>query len=273
MEHEQKKRLGKGLDALLKPAEEKNLVLCRLSDITASKDQPRKSFDEEKLKELAQSIKEHGLIQPIVVKREGMKYRIIAGERRFRAAKIAGLKEIKAIIFEGEADYQIALIENLQREDLNPIEVADAYSELIKRYGYTQLELSEKVGKSRPEISNCMRLLTLSEKVKAHIIAGEITVGQARPMIGMPEKEQDALAERIIASDLTARDVEKLTKSKGRTAPQQDKSYAIIESELSEKLAIPVKIQQRTKKIVMSFEFIKIKDFYNFINDIKNKSK
>ena len=141
-------------------------MLLPLESVIPNENQPRKRFDEQRLKELSESIKQYGIIQPIVVKKEGSKYRIVAGERRFRAAKMAGLKELKAILFKGEEDYQISLIENLQREDLNPIEVAEAYTELIKRFSYTQQELSEKVGKSRSEISNTMRLLNLTGKIQ-----------------------------------------------------------------------------------------------------------
>ncbi|HOB72441.1 MAG TPA: ParB/RepB/Spo0J family partition protein, partial [bacterium] len=162
----EKRKLGKGLNALIKSSPENDYMVLSIDSIITNKDQPRKRFDEQRLTELAASIKQYGIIQPIVVKKEGAKYRIVAGERRYRAAKMAGLTEIKAILFKGEEDYQISLIENLQREDLNPIEVAEAYTELIKRFSYTQQELSEKVGKSRSEISNCMRLLNLTGKIQ-----------------------------------------------------------------------------------------------------------
>ena len=150
----EKRKLGKGLDALIKPAHTSEYMLVSIEDVIPNKNQPRKKFDEQKLKELSDSIKQYGIIQPIVVKKEGKQFKIVAGERRYRAAKMAGFKDLKVILFKGEEDYQVSLIENLQREDLNPIEVAEAYRELIKRFDYTQSELSKKVGKSRSEISH-----------------------------------------------------------------------------------------------------------------------
>ncbi len=264
-------KLGRGLDAMLPAAREESVLTLRIDQIVPSAKQPRSYFDEDKLKELAHSLKEHGLIQPIVVRRDGMKYRIIAGERRYRAAKLAGLKELQAVVYKGEKDYVIALTENLQRENLNPLEVAEAYAELMKRGDITQQQLSEQVGKSRPEISNYLRLLTLSDKVKKYLAEGQVTVGQIRPLTVLPAEEQDRLIDRIVAEELTSRQVETLTRHKPRPAVEKDESFTDLERELSAKLQIPIKVQRKPKKIVVSFEFIKMKDFQSFVNDLKKK--
>ncbi|HOW51437.1 MAG TPA: ParB/RepB/Spo0J family partition protein [bacterium] len=264
-------KLGRGLDAMLPAAREESVLTLRIDQIVPSAKQPRSYFDEEKLKELAASLKEHGLIQPIVVRKDGLKYRIIAGERRYRAAKLAGLKELQAVVYKGEKDYVIALTENLQRENLNPLEVAEAYAELMKRGDITQQQLSEQVGKSRPEISNYLRLLTLSDKVKKYLAEGGVTVGQIRPLTVLPVEEQDRLIDRIVAEELTSRQVETLTRHKPRPAVEKDESFTDLERELSAKLQIPIKVQRKPKKIVVSFEFIKMKDFQSFVNDLKKK--
>ena len=269
---EKKSKLGKGLGALIKPATDKNYISCDISDIVPNKNQPRKSFDEEKLQELAESIKQYGIIQPIVVKKDGNKYIIVAGERRYRAAKMIGLKKLSVILFRGEEDYQVALIENLQREDLNPIEVAEAYAELIKRYKYTQHQLSEKVGKSRPEISNCMRLLNLSGKIKDYVRSGELTVGQARPLSVLEKDEQEELFERIFATKMTAREVERLAAGKKKNPKAtKNKLYRKIEEDVSSVLPANVKISKKNSKIAITFEFKKVEDFDNFIDEIKNR--
>lgn len=269
-------KLGRGLDELLPTSAGKPILTLRIDQILPSAKQPRAYFDDEKLKELALSIKEHGLIQPIVVKKEGSRYRIIAGERRYRAAKIAGLKELPAVLYQGEKDYLIALTENLQRENLNPLEVAEAYGELMKRNGYTQQQLADQVGKSRPEISNYLRLLSLSDRVKKLLATGAVSVGQVRPLTVLPAGEQDPLVERIVAEELSARQVEALTRRSPATAPakeekERDDAFAPLETELFRKLQIPVRIKRRMRKIVVMFEFIKMKDFQNFINELKKR--
>jgi len=264
-------KLGRGLDAMLPTAREESVLTLRIEQILPSLKQPRSYFDEERLKELAHSLKEHGLIQPIVVRRDGMKYRIIAGERRYRAAKLAGLKTLQAVVYKGEKDYVIALAENLQRENLNALEVAEAYAELMKRGDLTQQQLAEQVGKSRPEISNYLRLLTLSDKVKKHLVDSTVTVGQIRPLTVLPVEEQDRLIDRIVAEELTSRQVETLTRHKPRPTVEKDESFSDLEQELSAKLQIPIKVQRKPKKIVVSFEFIKMKDFQSFVNDLKKR--
>ena len=185
--------------------------------IKANKDQPRKSFDPEKISELAQSIKEHGVIQPIILnKEEDDTYVVVAGERRFRAAKSIGLTEIPAIIMniDNKEVLEISLIENIQREDLNPIEEAIAYKKLLVDFNLTQEEISKKVSKSRTAITNCMRLLNLDERVQDYIIDGVISEGHGRAILGLSDKEiQYEIAQMVIDDSLNVRETERLVKN------------------------------------------------------------
>ena len=208
--------LGKGLGALI----EDNTIDSGIEEIDImriepSVDQPRKHFDKEKLDDLADSIKQHGLIQPIIVRQEGNTYRIVAGERRWRAARLAGLTKIPVIIREvsDRELHEIALIENIQREDLNPIEEAEAYRKLVVEYDLTQEELAGIVGnKSRSEIANRMRLLNLDQSVKDMLIEGTITPGQARPLLALPSDVQAAFAKTIVEKGLNSRNAEEMVK-------------------------------------------------------------
>lgn len=217
--------LGKGLDALIPVSdnaikkelsnEEKNIILdLDIERVKPNKEQPRKFFDESKLIELSESLKEHGIIQPLVVKKIGDIYSIIAGERRYRAAKLAGFKKVPAIVMDiSDAKLlQVSLIENIQREDLNPIEQAIAYEKLLNEYNLTQEELSAKIGKSRSSISNSMRLLNLDERVKDFIIQGVISEGHGKVLLPLDEEKQYEAAQKIIDDCLSVRDAEKLVK-------------------------------------------------------------
>lgn len=272
----EKRKLGKGLNALIKPSVESDYMLLPLESVIPNENQPRKRFDEQRLKELSESIKQYGIIQPIVVKKEGSKYRIVAGERRFRAAKMAGLKELKAILFKGEEDYQISLIENLQREDLNPIEVAEAYTELIKRFSYTQQELSEKVGKSRSEISNTMRLLNLTGKIQDLVRNGTISVGQARPLAVLEKNEQETLLQKILGSSLTARQVEKLASSKPAKKIEKNSSggyWELQQKELSIHTKAKVALKEKKTGISVILDFATISDFEKFSAVVRKLNK
>jgi ParB family chromosome partitioning protein len=188
--------------------------------------QPRKSFDKEKIEQLAESIKEHGIIQPIIVSKHGNTYKIIAGERRWRAARVAGLKKVPVIEKE-VTDRQIlemALIENIQREDLNPIEEAEAYSRLISEYKMTQEELSKVVSKSRSAVANTMRLLGLSKSVRAMVISGELSEGHARCLLAIEEAEKQAEAAKIIIDNgYNVRQTENFIKQLKKKAEQGEK--------------------------------------------------
>ncbi|MBS4024947.1 MAG: ParB/RepB/Spo0J family partition protein [Clostridia bacterium] len=218
-----KKGLGKGLSALLPTGAGTNYddsldtaTKIPANNIMPNQFQPRKYFDRESLEELAQSIKEHGIVQPLAVRKKGDKYELIAGERRLRAAKIAGLTEVPAVVLELE-DRQMAevsLIENVQREDLNPIEEAFSYHKLINEFNITQEELAKRVGKSRPYIANLVRLVNLPDEIQQMVRDEELTAGHARCLLGIgDETKQVIFAEQIILKHLSVRQTEKLIKA------------------------------------------------------------
>ena len=240
-----KSGLGRGLDALLGEMSEayenessaKNGVLeIPLNDIEPNPYQPRKHFSQESLKELAESIKNDGLIQPIVVVENGIDgYILVAGERRLRASKLAKLKTINAIVLDitKEQMQQFALIENIQREDLNPIELAKSYEALIKLHGTTHEELASIIHKSRTHITNTLRLLSLTKKAQDALIEKKITAGHAKVLIGLNEKEQTTMVNSIIGQKLSVRDVEKIVKSI-RSSKENKKTKKAKECESSE---------------------------------------
>lgn len=256
--------LGKGLDLLITEDEDllneetDNPVQLKINEIEPNRDQPRKNFNREALEELASSIKSHGVIQPIIVRKKDGFYEIIAGERRWRAARIAGLKEIPAVIREYSDNEisEIALIENIQREDLTPVEEAKAYKALIEEYGITQEELSRRISKSRANIANTIRLLKLDEQVQVMLEEGVISAGHARALLGL-EKEADQLkaAEVIAADGLSVRDAENLVKKwnkpenkKKKQLPENDFIYRDIEKKLTQVLAAKVRILNKNNK-------------------------
>ena len=242
-----KTRLGKGLGALIggdtetekvpdaepeKKTEEKESeepgkeLFLKVSMIEPNKEQPRKKFDEDQLKELADSMKQYGVLQPLLVQKKGNFYEIIAGERRWRAAKLAGLKEVPAVIreYDEQQKMEIALIENVQREDLNPIEEAMAYKRLMEEFHLKQEEIADRVSKNRTTITNSMRLLKLAEEVQKMLVEGVLSSGHARALLGLEDKKaQVMMAERILAEGLSVRDVERLVKSFGKTKKKKEK--------------------------------------------------
>ncbi|NLE24118.1 MAG: ParB/RepB/Spo0J family partition protein [Clostridiaceae bacterium] len=244
-----KKGLGKGLEALISSTnaleDAKNSVMeVRINEVEPNSQQPRKVFDQEKLEALAQSIKDHGVVQPIIVRSEGTHYKIVAGERRWRAAKLAELKTIPVIIKDitTREVMEIALIENLQREDLNPIEEAEAFQKLIDEYSMTQEEVAKTVGKSRAAVANSVRLLTLTDEIKVMISDGRLTSGHARTLITITDaKRQNELANTIVEKNLTVRESEKLAASESKPKKNTDKKKAMTKEsieilELEEKL-------------------------------------
>lgn len=253
--------LGKGLSALFSETEEdygKSLLFDEeprskgegvseidISSIFANPNQPRKVFDETALKELADSIERHGVIMPIIVNKSGDRYMIIAGERRFRASKIAGLKTVPVIIknYNERQIKEISLIENLQREDLNPIEAATAMRSLMNDYGMTQEELADRIGKSRPAIANTLRLLNLAPEVIKMVANGNLSAGHARTLISMPGSDQIKLAESAIKDGLSVREVEKRVKD--YFAPPEEKQKKKIKQELSAELKELISDMQR----------------------------
>ncbi len=268
--------LGKGLDALFfsEPVSEKKeeksgdtIVFLRTSMVEPNKDQPRKSFDPAQLAELAASVKEHGIIQPIVVsKNENGFYTIIAGERRWRAAKLAELPEIPAIVrtYDDKTASEIALIENLQRENLNPMEEADGFRNLMDLYGMTQEEISEKIGKSRSAVANALRLLALKEPVRALVRDGKLSQGHARTLLAAPDGDQVSLAEKVIAEGLSVRELERLV-SLRRPAKKAPVKYTAeirdIEERFSKKLGSRVRVSGSDKKGKIEIAYQSAEDF------------
>ncbi len=267
-----KKGLGKGLGAFFEDvevlgkedAEESATVgvkKLKIRDVEPNPEQPRKNFDKEKLEVLAKSIAEHGLIQPIVVKKKqnGM-YEIIAGERRWRAAKLAGLKEVPCV--EGEytekGAMEVALIENLQREDLNPIEEAEGYQKLMQTFGLKQEEVAERIGKSRSAVANSLRLNNLNKKIKELVINGKLSQGHARALLPISnEEKQLMLAEKIIREELNVRQTEKLAndiinEKKEKEPKKKDANieayFREIEGRLTNGLGAKVKIKNGQNK-------------------------
>ena len=239
-----KKGLGKGLGALLSsegiPEDQKDSVVeLKINDVSPNLEQPRKTFDEKALNELAESIKENGIIMPIIVQRKAKGYTIVAGERRWRAARIAGLKLIPAIVRE-LTDKQVmeqALIENLQREDLNPLEEAEAMQALIKTHHMTQEALAKKIGKPRATIANALRLLNLDESLHEFLVRGDLSAGHAKAILGLKDKEdQRKVADVVIARDMSVRQAEELY-------PHAKLSIKEVETKLKKSLGSRVKIK------------------------------
>ena len=239
----QNKRLGKGLGALLDVdndlitnSEGSRLLELDILEIDVDKNQPRKEFDQEKLNELADSIKEHGIIQPIIVRKNGDRFIIIAGERRFRAARAAGMEKVPVIIRDDIdiRSLELSLIENIQRENLNPIEEARAIERLISEYGYTQAEAAERLSKSRSTLANALRLLTLSKKIQDDLYRGKLTSGHARAILMIQDKgKQEEAAQVIIEKQLSVRQAEELAKAlnSSKSSPIKRKLPEFIEAE------------------------------------------
>ena len=212
-----KKALGKGLGALISVEDTDNpgIKELRINEIEPNVNQPRKNFNDEKLSQLAESIRQHGVVQPIIVKKDGDIYRIVAGERRWRAARIAGLVTVPAIIkdLSNRQVMEIALIENLQREDLNPIEEAEAYQKLIEDYNLTQEDISNIIGKSRPAIANSLRLLNLNRELKDYIVNGDISSGHGRALLALENEDMRLkAAKEVMEKNLSVRETERLVK-------------------------------------------------------------
>ncbi|MDI3311047.1 MAG: ParB/RepB/Spo0J family partition protein [Thermoanaerobacterium sp.] len=247
-----KRGLGRGLQALIPDIDEesvKGVENIKISDIEPNQFQPRKHFDDESLKELSDSIKEHGIIQPIIVRKNDFGYQIVAGERRWRAAKLAGLKEVPAIVkdFDDQKVMEIALIENLQREDLNPIDEAKAYKSLMEQFNLTQEEISKRVGKSRSSIANSIRLLNLDEEVQNMLMEGKITTGHAKVILALQDAEkQNMIAKKIVDKNLNVRETENLikevTSSKKKKRKESDAYIKEIEDNFCRFFGTKVKI-------------------------------
>ena len=290
-----KRGLGKGLDAMIPakvsntkkeiPAEqhiEGQVVNLNITKIEPNRNQPRKTFDEDALIELADSIKQFGIINPIIVTDKKDHYEIVGGERRWRAARKAGLKEVPVIIkdlTENEIA-EIALIDNIQREDINPIEEALAYKKLIEDFGYTQDVVAEKVSKSRVTITNSLRLLKLGEKVRQMVIDGQLSTGHARALIPVDDlDEQYLLAQKVFDEKLNVRDTEKLVKNLGKTAsrkktatksnPSIDAVYAEVSEKCKQALGTKVEVTSKGDGVgLIQIEFYNNDDLEKIIDRI-----
>ncbi|SHO54259.1 ParB/RepB/Spo0J family partition protein [Anaerocolumna xylanovorans] len=267
-----KKGLGKGLDSMIPDRIEKVMAkeekdkqdvsretLIPINEIEPNRKQPRKHFDEDAIQELSESIKQYGVIQPLIVQKRDKYYEIIAGERRWRAAKLAGLKEIPVIIknYSSQEIVEIALIENIQREDLNPIEEALAYQNLIKEFNLKQDEVAEKVSKSRTTITNAMRLLKLDSRVQQMLIDDMISGGHARALLAIEEEEiQYQLATKVFDEKLSVRETEKLVKKVLKGTNELKEEIAIS----TESIAIYRDIEEKMKRIMGTKVSIKRKD-------------
>jgi len=271
-----RKGLGKGLDIMIPEQINNNEdevkdvsreTLIKINEIEPNRHQPRKKFDEESLKELADSIKKHGIIQPLILQKKDKFYEIIAGERRWRAARLAGLKEVPAIIkdYSPQEAVEIALIENLQREDLNPIEEAQTYQRLIQEFNLKQEEVAERVSKSRVAITNSMRLLKLDERVQQMLIDNLLSGGHGRALLAIENKDkQYELACKIVKEKLSVRETEKLIKKLMREKPAEKKTlsddkegliYRDIENKIRNIIGSKVSIHKKNKRGVIEIEF------------------
>ncbi|MBM7567943.1 ParB/RepB/Spo0J family partition protein [Paenibacillus sacheonensis] len=258
------KRLGRGLDALipsLAVSEEDKVVEVPLTQLRPNPYQPRKTFDDEAIRELAESIKQHGVIQPIIVRTVLKGYEIIAGERRFRASQLCGNTTIPAVVrnFSDLQVMEIALIENLQREDLNAIELSVAYQALMDKFNLTQEELSMKVGKSRSHIANFLRLLSLPDQIKENVSRGTLSMGHARAIVGVKEDaRKKELAELTVANEWSVRQLEEAIKNLDQQVPSKTKETPSnkkkdpyineVEESLRERFKTTVKIKQQKDK-------------------------
>ena len=287
-----KKGLGRGLGALIPGAAEPRIEIesdafsfrVEVDRITPSPFQPRRTFDEAKIEELAASIRNQGIIQPLVVRRKGDGYELIAGERRWRAAMRAGLTQVPIVVREANDHeaLQLALVENLQREDLNPIEEANGYRRLQEEFHWSQEEMAEKVGKSRPAIANSMRLLTLPTEVQQEVSAGNLPAGQARALLGLHTESLILSACReAIAKGLSTRETEKLVRflisgrKRRRQIPLLDPDLRSAVEELQRLLGTRVRLlpKARSTRGKIEIEYYSLTDLDRIIQNIKKDSR
>lgn len=281
-----KRGLGKGLSALISDLPEENIngqiKMISINEIEPNKEQPRKIFEEKKMEELSESIKEHGIIQPLIVKKQDNYYKIIAGERRWRAARMAGLREVPALIQDYSINeaMEVSLIENLQRQDLNPIEEAKAYEALINTFSLKQEEVAKRVGKSRSAVANTLRLLQLDDNIQELLIQQRLSEGHARTLLSLSDKNTQLLVvEKVINNNLNVRETEKLVKSILEKPKEKKKNeelspiYKEIENKMKQVLGYKVEIKKGKKKGKIEIEYYSNNDLERILYLIQSIEK
>lgn len=283
----ERKALGKGIGALImekapdKPGREEKIIYLKPDQIKPNPFQPRENFDDQTLEELKQSIKEKGIIQPILVRRKGDTYELIAGERRFRAALALNLLEIPTIVkdVQDEDSLELALIENIQRQDLNPIEEARAYKYLIDKFQISQEKISEIIGKARVTITNTLRLLKLPQEIQEDLRKGKISFAHGRALLEIEdENQQRRLAKEVILNGLSVRELENLIKMQRPKMPKRkisqsmrDPHIGVLENELQQALATKVRISKRKKRGHILIEFYSEEDLQRIVKKMKGE--
>lgn len=275
-----KPALGRGLDAILidneEQKEENGVRMIRLSEVEPNPDQPRKIFDTEPLEALAESISQHGVIQPVVVRPKDGMYMIVTGERRWRAARMAGLSEIPVIIIEADDKKaaELALVENIQRKDLNPVEEAHGYAALIDEFSYTQEEIAKKIGRSRSAVTNSLRLLDLPPKALDYLALGELSEGHAKVLLSLKDSEKiENAAETVVSKGLSVRDTEKLVKFLSTVKEEEEIKVVhdvdhtkALERKVQSIIGHTVKIVQNGKKSSINIGFSDNDDLENILS-------
>ena len=283
---QKKKALGRGLDAILvdnneQTSGEGGITMMRICDVEPNADQPRKNFDSSELEMLAESITQYGMIQPITVRAVDGIYQIVTGERRWRAARMAGISEIPVIIItaDDKKAAELALVENIQRSDLNPIEEAEGFASLIQEYGLTQEEAAKRIGKSRTVVTNALRLLSLPEKVRKLIESGELSTGHAKVLLGINNPEKlEAAANQVVLRALSVRDTEKLVKILNTPSPEpvhivRDVDHTrALELKLQKHLGRTVKITEKGKRHSISIGYSDNEDLESLLKMLCGKS-
>lgn len=274
--------LGKGLGALIPEKTitevdaKKTFQICGIEEIQPNPHQPRKNFADQKLQELVDSIREKGILQPLVVRRKGIGYELIAGERRWRAAQKAGIKEVPVLVKEVKESelLELSLIENIQRENLNPIEEAEAYKGLLEHFHLTQEEISKRVGKDRTTVTNTIRLLKLPPEIRQSLADGVITMGHARAFLSLESPEKQKLAiKKVLADDLNVRQTENLMKrlraKKQPTAPKDHTQWNPVVEDLQRVLGTKVRIVGQGKRGKIEIEFYSLEELDRIIDLLK----
>lgn len=275
-----KPALGRGLDAILidneEQKEENGVRMIRLSEVEPNPDQPRKIFDTEPLEALAESISQHGVIQPVVVRPKDGMYMIVTGERRWRAARMAGLSEIPVIIIEADDKKaaELALVENIQRKDLNPVEEARGYAALIDEFSYTQEEIAKKIGRSRSAVTNSLRLLDLPPKALDYLASGELSEGHAKVLLSLKDSEKiENAAETVVSKGLSVRETEKLVKFLSSVKEEEEIKVVhdvdhtkALERKVQSIIGHTVKIVQNGKKSSINIGFSDNDDLENILS-------